>query len=97
MEYTVDAMHWRASTTNPAGRPPPAGGTGGVPPGSTVAPAVTASFVCEGGPVGATIRDYAPGDEEAAVELSLRAWAPVAGRPEDRHRVRWPGAVLLRP
>jgi len=47
--------------------------------------------------VGATIRDYAPGDEEAAVELSLRAWAPVAGRPEDRHRVRWPGAVLLRP
>jgi len=77
MEYTVDAMHWRASTTNPAGRPPPAGGTGGVPPGSTVAPAVTASFVCEGGPVGATIRDYAPGDKEAVVELSLRAWAPV--------------------
>ena len=27
--------------------------------------------------MGATIRDYAPGDEEAVVELSLRAWAPV--------------------
>ena len=27
--------------------------------------------------MGATIRDYAPGDEKAVVELSLRAWAPV--------------------
>ena len=27
--------------------------------------------------MGATIRAYAPGDEEAVVELSLRAWAPV--------------------